>query len=303
MEKNNAKTIIKSITNDVMAALKSGNLGQWVKPWQSFGFPWNAKTYKNYGLLNSFWLTDSLMKFGYTYPAWATEKQWKELGYSLKEGESAKTEVLYPCRVKIPIIPQRMSIVEDSTEEQEETEIEYKSYSVHKVYPVLNISQVNVPKSKYDWFVRTTIQNAPESIDQFVQSIKHKMVEIGVVQAAYQISTDTILMPKKELFYFETDYWSTYLHELGHWTGAYHRLNRGFSSGSRNYAFEELVAELCSAIFAGEFGFSGDLQHKEYIGSWLSILENNPKAIVKAGYLAMEAVDYLKKEAKRGVLK
>ncbi|WP_244934677.1 zincin-like metallopeptidase domain-containing protein [Leptospira vanthielii] len=158
---------------------------------------------------------------------------------------------------------------------------------------------MNVPKSEYDAFIRMTFQNAPDSVGQFVKSIKHKMEEVGVDQASYVIPSDTIRMPKKEYFKSETCYWATYLHELGHWTGAYHRLNRDFSRGNRNYAFEELVAELCSAIFAGEFGFSGELQHREYIGSWLSILENNPRAIVKARYLAMAVADYLKEEAKR----
>ncbi|WP_035982683.1 ArdC family protein [Leptospira meyeri] len=298
MNKNNSKTIIKTITNDVMEAIKSGTLGKWVKPWQSFGFPRNAKTYEPYGLLNSLWLTGSLEKFGFKYPVWATELQWKKLGYHLKEGESAKTEVLYPCRVQVPIIPKKKNIVEDS--EEEGAEIEYKSYSVYKAHPVLNIAQMNVPKSEYDTFIWVTIQNAPDSVGQFVQSIKHKMEEVGVDQASYMIPSDTIRMPKKEYFKSETSYWATYLHELGHWTGAWHRLHRDFSKGKGNYAFEELVAELCSAIFAGEFGFSGELQHREYIGSWLSILENDPKAIVKAGFLAMEAADYLKDEARRG---
>lgn len=285
MKQNHSKKIIQSITKDVMEAIQSGSLQKWVKPWRSFGFPMNAYTYKYYGLLNTFWLTNDLVKFGFTYPVWATENQWKKLGYALKTGESTKTDVLYPCHIQIPIIPKKNSAVEGGEDELEETEIKYKSCLVHKAYPVLNIAQVNVP----------------ESVSQFVQSIKHKMEEIGNDRAAYVVQSDTIWMPKKECFISEAGYWATYLHELGHWTGAFHRLNRDLSDGIRNYVFEELVAELCSAIFAGEFGFSGELQHKEYIGSWLRILENNPRAIVKAGYLAMEAVEYLKKEAKKGV--
>lgn len=287
------------ITRDVMAALESGSLGQWVKPWQSFGFPKNVKTKQQYGLLNSFWLTDSLLRFGFTYPAWATEKQWNSLGFSLKEGEFAKTDVLYPCRVKFPVWSQKKLAVEVTEDEQDEAPLYYKSYLVHKTFSVLNIAQINIPENEYDLFVTKTIQNGSEGINQFVQSIDHNMEESGVEQASYVISTDTIHMPKKVYFRSETDYWATYLHELGHWTGARHRLRRDFSNGMGSYAFEELVAELCSAIFAGEFGFSGELQHREYIGSWLRILENNPRAIIKAGWLAMEALDYLKKEAKR----
>lgn len=301
MKQNNSKKIIQSITKDVMEAIQSGSLQEWVKPWQSFGFPWNAFTCKEYGFLNAFWLTNVLVKFGFVYPIWATENQWKKLGYSLKAGESPKTEVVYPYHVHIPIIPQKKTAVDGGEDDQGEIEIEYKSCLVHRVYPVLNISQVKIPDCEYEMFVKKTVQNAPESVSAFVQSIKHKMEEIGNDRAAYVVDSDTIWMPKKEYFKTEADYWAVYLHELGHWTGAFHRLNRDLSDGIRNYAFEELVAELCSAIFAGEFGFSGELQHKEYIGSWLVILENNPRAIVKAGYLAMEAVEYLKKEAKKGV--
>lgn len=301
MKENDAKTIIKKITNDVMAALKSGSLGQWVKPWQSFGFPTNVKTKQSYGLVNTFWLTDSLMRYGYTYPAWATEKQWNSLGYSLKAGEVAKTVVLYPCHVKFPVYSQKKQSVDGIEEEKEEAPLYYKSCLVHKSFPVFNIAQINIPEDEYDLFVTKTTQDGATGIDQFVQSIEHNKEEYGVDQASYVIPLDTIRMPKKEYFRSETDYWSTYLHELGHWTGASHRLRRDFSKGIGSYSFEELVAELCSAIFAGEFGFSGELQHREYIGSWLRILENNPRAIIKAGYLAMEAAEYLRKESKRGV--
>lgn len=301
MNEQNANKIIKNITKFVMAAIESGNLGRWVKPWQNFGFPRNAKTKKQYGLINSFWLTESLARFGFTYPAWATENQWNSLGYSLQVGESAKTAVLYPCHVKFPIWSKKKGTVADIQEEQDEEPLYYKSYLVHKAFPILNIAQINVPESEYDLFVTKTIKNGPDRIERFVQSIEHKCKENGNDRATYVMSSDMILMPKREFFRSEVDYWSTYLHELGHWTGARHRLNRDFSNHLSSYAFEELVAELCSAIFAGEFGFSGELQHREYIGSWLRILENNPKAIIRAGWLAIEAVDYLKKEAKRGI--
>jgi antirestriction protein ArdC len=46
-------------------------------------------------------------------------------------------------------------------------------------------------------------------------------------------------------------------HELTHWTGAKHRLDRDFSGrfGTQAYAAEELVAELGAAFLNAEFGF------------------------------------------------
>lgn len=194
MNEQDANKIIKNITKEVMAAIESGNLGRWVKPWQSFGFPKNVKTKKQYGLINSFWLTESLVRFGFTYPAWATENQWNSLGYSLQEGESAKSAVLYPCHVKFPVWSKKNGTVEGIQEEL----LYYKSYFVHKTFPILNIAQINVPESEYDLFVTKTIKNGPDRIEQFVQSIDHKCKEEGIDRAAYEMPSDMILMPNRE---------------------------------------------------------------------------------------------------------
>jgi antirestriction protein ArdC len=57
-------------------------------------------------------------------------------------------------------------------------------------------------------------------------------------------------------------------HELTHWTAHKSRLDRDLKNrfGSRNYAGEELIAELGAAFLCAEFGFDGDLRHAGYIG-------------------------------------
>ncbi|WP_425529160.1 ArdC-like ssDNA-binding domain-containing protein [Leptospira levettii] len=90
-----------------MEAIKSGSLQKWVKPWRSFGFPMNAYTYKYYGLLNTFWLTNDLVKFGFTYPIWATENQWKKLGYALKAGNRQKQMFYTLVMFKFQSFPKR----------------------------------------------------------------------------------------------------------------------------------------------------------------------------------------------------
>ena len=42
-----------------------------------------------------------------------------------------------------------------------------------------------------------------------------------------------------------------------------------------------------------KLGLDGKLQHVEYIGSWLKVLKNDSKAILKASALAQKALDYL----------
>ena len=103
---------------------------------------------------------------------------------------------------------------------------------------------------------------------------------------------DYIQMPPRALFTgTETStptesYESTRLHELTHWSGAAHRLNRTFGEkyGDKAYAFEELVAELSSAFLCAELEVTNDprIDHAQYIASWLDCLKDDDRAIFSA---------------------
>ena len=96
--------------------------------------------------------------------------------------------------------------------------------------------------------------------------------------------------------YFEPINWHrTALHELGHATGHRSRLNRDLcgSHGTRKYAFEELVAELSAAFSCASLGIVPTVRHADYIGSWLEVLREDNRAIVRAASQASKAADYL----------
>jgi antirestriction protein ArdC len=71
-------------------------------------------------------------------------------------------------------------------------------------------------------------------------------------------------------------------------------LNRDFSGrfGNEAYAFEELVAELGSAMLCAHLKLDGQLQHTSYIANWLKVLRDDPKNILKASALAQKILDY-----------
>ena len=93
----------------------------------------------------------------------------------------------------------------------------------------------------------------------------------------------------------ESDYYATALHELVHWSGAPHRLDRtkGKRFADAAYSFEELVAELGAAFLCANHNISGDLRHAGYIQSWLKCLKDDSKAIFKASALAQKGADYV----------
>ena len=83
----------------------------------------------------------------------------------------------------------------------------------------------------------------------------------GGGKAFYSPAGDYVQMPPRECFVDEPAYYATALHELAHWTGAKHRLNRLTDKqpfGSPEYAKEEIRADLSSLFLAAELGIPYD---------------------------------------------
>jgi antirestriction protein ArdC len=91
-------------------------------------------------------------------------------------------------------------------------------------------------------------------------------------------------------------FYCTAFHELAHWTGARSRLNRDLKNrfGSRDYAAEGLVAELCAAFLCAEFAFDGDVRHAGYIATWIELLKADKRAFFTACSKASQAAEYLR---------
>src|SRR3546814_6168127 len=92
-----------------------------------------------------------------------------------------------------------------------------------------------------------------------------------------------------------SDLYRTALHELTHATGHVSRLDskllNGF--GSKDYAREELVAEMGSAFLCAALGIEPSARHADYLGSWLAVLREDNRAIFRAASLASKAAEWL----------
>ena len=109
-------------------------------------------------------------------------------------------------------------------------------------------------------------------------------------------SEDTIHLPFPGSFTEPQDYYAVALHELA--TGHPSRLDRPKGTkGSKEYAAEELVAELTAAFVCAELGIPAALHHTGYIGTWVELLENDSKAIFSAAREASRAAEYLSDQA------
>ncbi|EAJ5683720.1 DNA primase, partial [Campylobacter lari] len=159
---------------------------------------------------------------------------------------------------------------------------------------VFNAEQIeNMPKLEQKQEIDNfkTIKEAQKILNDSKAIIHHQGN-----RAFYNVANDTITLPMKENFLSEGAYYATALHELGHWSGHESRLNRDLNHpfGSKEYAKEELRAEIASFLFNGKIGLDYDPgQHLSYIDSWVKILEDKPHEIFKATSDATKIVDFI----------
>lgn len=63
--------------------------------------------------------------------------------------------------------------------------------------------------------------------------------------------------------------------------------------GSKSYAREELVAEMAGAFVCASLAIVPTVRHADYIGSWLAVLREDNRAIVRAASAASKAAEFI----------
>ena len=271
-------SVYDSVTNNIISKLESG-ITPWIKPWRdgsTGGADRNIISKKEYSGVNRLILGMS----GYSSPIWGSFKQWQELGGNVKKGEKGTQVVFYSQITKNEIKP---------TDPNPES----NTYALLKSYYVFNIDQVEGLEVENPAPVIAEFNPVPALDDRIAKT--GAQISHGGGRAFYRPSTDSITLPEKSAFLSESHYYATALHELTHWSGAAHRLDRtkGKRFADTAYAFEELVAEMGAAFLCADYQIAGELQHADYIGNWLQCLKNDNKAIFNAAALAQKAADYI----------
>jgi antirestriction protein ArdC len=282
-------SLYDDITNKIIAELEAGRV-PWVQPWGTaaakapLAMPANAATGRQYSGINMLILWGAVIEHGFPAQSWLTFRQALSLGGNVRKGERGTT-VVYADRF----------IPDEERRRAQEAGEEAQAIPFLKRFTVFNVAQCeDLP----DDLAVAPPAPEPGLIEPRVEAlIKATGIDfrIGGNRAFYIPAADYVQVPPPQA-YFETINWHrTALHELGHATGHASRLGRDLSGsfGSKKYAFEELVAEMNAAFCCASVGIVPTVRHADYIASWLEVLHEDNRAIVRAASQASKAADWL----------
>jgi antirestriction protein ArdC len=280
-------SLYQEVTDRIISELEKGSF-PWVQPWGAakagLGLPKNAATARRYSGINILILWGAVIEKGFRGQNWLTFRQALTLGGSVRKGEKGTT-VCYADRF----------IPKGEVERAAKTGDDPNAVPFLKRFTVFNVDQCDdLPATAFEGIAplpdRTTIPQAERLIAATGADFR-----IGGARAFYQTADDFIQVPPQPAFFQQIDYYRTCFHELGHWTGAKHRLARDHSGrfGSHPYAREELVAEMTSAFVCAALGITPTVRHTDYLANWLEVLKEDNRAIFRAASQASKAADFI----------
>jgi len=279
--------LYQEVTDRIISELEQGRV-PWVQPWgpanANLGLPKNAATSRRYSGINILVLWGAVHDKNFRGQNWLTFRQALTLGGCVRKGEKGTT-VFYADRF----------IPKSEQERAAKTGDDPNAVPFLKRFTVFNVDQCDgLPETAFAGIAplpeREVIPHAEDLIQRTGADFR-----IGGNRAFYQPAGDYIQVPPQPAFHHQIDFYRTAYHELGHWTGAKHRLARDHSGrfGSHPYAREELVAEMSSAFICAALGITPTVRHTDYLASWLEVLKEDNHAIFRAASQASKAADFI----------
>ncbi len=309
---------LQTFTDLMIEKIKTLNQ-DWKKPWfspETSRMPENING-RHYNGSNSLILMLVAEKKGYDIPVWATYDRIDSLNYrNIADGRQRKTDEtgnetpfihVKSGEKSVPVTLTTFTVVNPETKEKIKYE-DYKNLSdtereKYNVFPKLNVfyvfniaSQTNlqeVSPELYDKFKSKFIMEAGAVRENISHPAIDKMIDDNLWlcpirqvhgdDAYYSISKDEIVIPERSQFIDGESFASNTLHECSHSLGAENRLNQLLPSsfGSKEYAIEELRAELTAAVVSSQWGLTKHVKDDSaaYLRSWLDSLQENPDFI------------------------
>jgi len=304
----NTNEIYERITSTIIEMLEEHKNNDFSECWYSLTgevFARNIVTNHVYSGINQLMLAYHKRQKRYPVNRWITFKQIQNYKARIIKGSKAAmvvyTSALYIDEESGANITRKVE--ELIRKRQPIDHLNIKKVGYLKDYKVFNVSCVEgLPAEFYEQkeldFL-TEIER-DQRAEQLIKDTGANICFEAQNNAFYMPSEDKIYLPLPKQFVSKEAFYNVVYHELGHWTGAESRLNRPVKNkfGSKEYAFEELIAEINSAFILAVLGYESRItDNVTYIDNWLQVMKDDKKFVVSAASQAQAAADYILKTA------
>lgn len=302
---------LQKFSDMLIARMEQMKESKWKKGWTDgrtaqFGLPQNLVG-RPYTGSNAFLCQIHTTLEHYRMPVYLTIKQIRDAGGMIKKGEHSIPIFKWDLRIKDKDGKKLSESDYRNMTKEEQAECTVRPYL--KVYNEWNIDQTNleeVNKEKYDAILK---RFKSEPIKDEVGMYKNEAFDNLLKEqswvcpieyekfnesAFYSPKRDQIVVPSKKQFNISNtpedvfkdgmEFYGTTIHEMAHSTGHESRLGRDGivkidQFGSDQYAKEELVAELTSALIGNAMGFDSRIRENNiaYLQNWIGSLKKDPK--------------------------
>lgn len=302
---------LQKFSDMLIARMEQMKESKWKKGWTDgrtaqFGLPQNLVG-RPYTGSNAFLCQIHTTMEHYRMPVYLTIKQIRDAGGMIKKGEHSIPIFKWDLRIKDKDGKKLSESDYRNMTKEEQAECTVRPYL--KVYNEWNIDQTNleeVNKEKYDAILK---RFKSEPIKDEVGMYKNEAFDNLLKEqswvcpieyekfnesAFYSPKRDLIVVPSKKQFNISNtpedvfkdgmEFYGTTIHEMAHSTGHESRLGRDGivkidQFGSDQYAKEELVAELTSALIGNAMGFDSRIRENNiaYLQNWIGSLKKDPK--------------------------
>jgi putative DNA primase/helicase len=272
------------VAASIIEQVKQGS-APWQKPWtpgQQF-MPYNPTTGNDYRGMNAVWLMSRAELHGYVDARWMTYRQAESQNAQVREGEKGTAIQCWKWRGVESVRDSGGKPVLNEGGEQVHRVVRYEQPRVWSLV-VFNAMQIDglppepAPPLVAEW-------ERHESADAILAHSGAAIRHVSGDRMFYRLVEDEITLPGRGQFPSEDSYFAATLHGLGRWTGHPSRLNRDLTHpfGSEGDAREELRAGIASLMLGEQLGVGHHPgHHVAYVGSWIRVLERDPREIFRA---------------------
>lgn len=285
-------SLYDEVTTRIVSELEAGRF-PWVQPWGKArgrgvnaapGLPRNAATARPYSGVNILILWCAVIENSWPSQGWLTFRQAREAGGCVRKGERG-VAVVYADRFTPKGEAERAMRDGD----------EARAIPFLKRFTLFNVAQCDGLPADLGGDPTPLTHSEIEPVAKEVIAASGVEFRIGGDKAFYAPGADFVAVPPQAAFFDPVNWHRTAFHELCHATGHAKRLNRDMTNpfGRKDYAREELIAEMGSAFLCAALGIVPTVRHADYLGAWLDVLREDNRAIFRAASAASKAADWL----------